>query len=63
MSNSLSSLHERNGLLFGEDTKAADCAIYESIKTRVAAEISGNPKYHFGAASLPDAFSAADLAR
>ena len=51
-------------LLFGDNTKAADdCAIYESIKMRVAVEISRNVEYHHGpATTLPDGFSAADLA-
>jgi hypothetical protein len=51
-------------LLFGDDTKAAaDCNIYESLKMRVAAEVSGNLKYSQGLTTrLPDGFSAADLA-
>jgi hypothetical protein len=51
-------------LLFGGDAKAAtDCVIYESLKTRVAAEVSGNPKYYLGPATkLPAGLSAADLA-
>src|SRR5580700_10032680 len=51
-------------ILFGEDAKAAaDCDIYESLKMRVAAEVSGNPKYKLGLTTkLPDEFRAADLA-
>ncbi len=51
-------------LLFGDDTKAAaDCDIYDSPKMRVAVEVSGNLKYSLGlTTSLPDGFSAADLA-
>jgi hypothetical protein len=51
-------------LLFGDDTKAAaDCDIYESLKMRVAVEVSGNLKYSIGLrTTLPDGFSAADLA-
>lgn len=50
-------------LLFGDDTKAAaDCDIYDSLKMRVAVEVSGNPKYYVGSTTtLPDGFSAADL--
>lgn len=51
-------------LLFGNDTKAAaDCVIYESLKMRVADEVSGNLEYYLGPrTTLPDGFSAADLA-
>ena len=51
-------------LLFGDDTKAAsDCDIYDSLKMRVAVEVSGEPKYFIGPpTTLPDGFSAADLA-
>jgi len=51
-------------LLFGDDTKAAsDCEIYDSLKMRVAVEVSGDPKYFLGARTrLPDGFTAADLA-
>jgi hypothetical protein len=51
-------------LLFGDDTKSAvDCDIYDSLKMRVAVEVSGNPKYYLGpTTTLPDGFSAADLA-
>ena len=54
----------RTELLFGDDTKAAaNCAIYESPKMRVADEVSGNPKYPLGLTTTPsDGFSAADLA-
>jgi hypothetical protein len=50
-------------LLFGDDTKAAaDCGIYNSLKMRVAVEVSGNPSYYHGVTTtLPDGFSAADL--
>jgi hypothetical protein len=51
-------------LLFGDDTKAAaDCDIYESPKMRVAVEVSENLKCYFGqTTTLPDGFSAVDLA-
>lgn len=51
-------------LLFGDETKAAsDGDMYDSLKTRVAAEVSGDPKYFLGApTALPTGFSAADLA-
>jgi hypothetical protein len=51
-------------LLFGDDTKlAADCDIFDSLKMRVAVEVSGNLKYSSGlTTTLPDGFSAADLA-
>lgn len=50
-------------LLFGDDTEAAaDCDIYDSLKMRVAVEVSGNPKYYVGpTTTLPDGFNAADL--
>jgi hypothetical protein len=50
-------------VVFGDDTKtAADCDIYDSLKMRVAVEVSGNPKYYVGpTTTLPDGFSAADL--
>jgi hypothetical protein len=52
-------------LLFGDDIKvaAADCNIYDSLKMRVAVEVSGEPKYFVGPdITLPDGFSAVDLA-
>jgi hypothetical protein len=51
-------------LLFGGDTNAAaKCDIYDSLKMRVAVEASGDPKYFVGPpTTLPDGFSAADLA-
>ena len=51
-------------LLFGDDTKSsADCAIYDSLKMRVAVEVSGEPKYFLGSEiTLPDGFTAVDLA-
>jgi hypothetical protein len=51
-------------LLFGDETKAdADCGIYDSLKIRVAAEVSGNPQFYVGpTTTLPDGFHAADLA-
>jgi hypothetical protein len=51
-------------MLFGHDTKAApDRDINDSLKMRVAVEVSGNPKYFLGATTtLPHGFSAADLA-
>ena len=51
-------------LLFGGDTNAAaKCDIYNSLKMRVAVEASGDPKYFVGPpTTLPDRFSAADLA-
>ena len=51
-------------LLFGDDTKcSADCAIYDSLKMRVAVEVSGDRKYFVGPEiTLPDGFTAADLA-
>jgi hypothetical protein len=51
-------------LLFGDDTKSAsDCEIYDSLKMRVAVEVSGDPKYFLGArTTLPDGFTAADFA-
>jgi hypothetical protein len=51
-------------LLFGDDTKdVADCDIFDSLKMRVAVDVSGNPKYYVGpTTTLPDGFSAADLA-
>ena len=51
-------------LFFGKDTKAAaDCAAYESLKMRVADQVSGNREYYLGPpTTLPDGFSAADLA-
>ena len=51
-------------LLFGHTTvpaTAIDC--YESLKTRVAADVTANPAYRFGrTTTLPEGFSAADLA-
>jgi hypothetical protein len=51
-------------LLFGDDTKSsADCAVYDSLKMRVAVEVSGEPKYFVGPEiKLPDGFTAVDLA-
>ena len=51
-------------LLFANDTKAAaECDTFDSLKMRVAVEATGNPKYFFSATTtLPDGFSAADLA-
>jgi hypothetical protein len=51
-------------LLFGDETKAdTNCGIYDSLKMRVAAEVSGNPQYHVGpTTTLPNGFRAADLA-
>ena len=51
-------------LLFGDDgNSAADCHIHHSLKMQVAVEVSGNPEYYFGpTTTLPDGFSAADLA-
>jgi hypothetical protein len=51
-------------LLFGDDTKCfADCAIYDSLKMRVAVEVSGDRRYFVGPEiTLPDGFTAADLA-
>jgi hypothetical protein len=51
-------------LLFGDQTRTdANCGIYDSLKMRVAVEVSGNPKYFLGATTtLPIGFSAADLA-
>lgn len=51
-------------LLFGDETKAAsDGDTYDSLKMRVAVEVSGDPKYFLGATTaLPTGFSAADLA-
>jgi hypothetical protein len=50
-------------LLFGDDTKSsADCAIYDSLKMRVAVEVSGDRKYFVGPEiTLPDGFTAVDL--
>jgi hypothetical protein len=51
-------------ILFGHDTNsAAGCDIYESLKMQAAAEVSACPKYYVGPpTTLPDGFSAADLA-
>ena len=51
-------------LLFGDDTKAlAVCDFYENVKMRVAAEVTGNPKYELRwTTNLPNGFSAGDLA-
>ena len=51
-------------LLFGDETKdGSGCDINDSLKMRVAAEVSGDPKYFLGAATtLPNGFSCADLA-
>ena len=50
-------------LLFGSDRKASqDCEIYENTKMRVVAEISGNLTNDHCPTTLPEGFSAADLA-
>ncbi len=52
-------------LLFGDATKVAapDSKIYESLKMRIAAEVCGEPQYFVGPEiTLPDGFSAGDLA-
>src|SRR5271156_6810630 len=51
-------------LLLGDDTKCStDCAIYDSLKMRVAVEVSGDRKYFVGPEiALPNGFAAADLA-
>jgi hypothetical protein len=51
-------------LLFGDESKSASlCSIYDSLKMRLAFEVSGSPKYFLGAmTTLPDGFSTADLA-
>ena len=51
-------------LLFGQaSVPAIACDSYESLKTRVAAEVTANPAYKFDKTSkLPEGFSAADLA-
>ena len=53
-----------NELIFGDDRKSAeDCYIYESLKMRVAVEVTGNQKYYFGPPTkLPDGFNAHALA-
>jgi len=53
-------------LLFGHDhdtLPATACDSYESLKMRVAAEVTTNPAYRVdGTTKLPEGFSAADLA-
>jgi hypothetical protein len=51
-------------LLFGHDAKAAaQCDFYDSLKMRVAVEVSGDTKYFVGLpTTLPNGFSASDLA-
>ena len=53
-------------LLFGLDhdtLPATACDSYESLKMRVAAEVTANPAYHLSRKTkLPEGFSAADLA-
>jgi len=51
-------------LLFGDERKTPEeCDIFESVKMRVAAEVTGNPKYYFGPPNnFPEGFRAADLA-
>src|SRR5208282_1847667 len=53
-----------NELIFADDRRSAkDCGIYESLKMRVAVEVTGNQKYYFGPKTkLPDGFTAHDLA-
>lgn len=53
-----------NELIFGDDRRSAEeCDIYESLKMRVAVEVTGNQKHYFGALTkLPDGFTAHDLA-
>jgi len=50
--------------LFGDDQKKSDdCDIRESLKMRVATEVTGNPTYYLGPLDdLPTGFSACDLA-
>ena len=51
-------------LLFGQATMPImACNSYESLKTRVASDVTASPAYHFGRTTkLPEGFSAADLA-
>lgn len=51
-------------LLFGHTSMPATALhCYESLKTRVAADITANPAYRFGrTTTLPEGFSAGDLA-
>jgi hypothetical protein len=53
-----------NELIFGDDRRSAEeCDIYESLKMRVAVEVTGNQKHYFGPPTkLPDGFTAHDLA-
>jgi hypothetical protein len=48
-------------LCFGDNTEIAACTSYESVKMRVAAEVTGNPQFGW-TPELPDGFRAADLA-
>src|SRR5208282_3575266 len=52
-----------NELIFGDGSKSAgECDIYESLKMRVAVEVTGNQRYYFGSpVKLPDGFTAHDL--
>lgn len=54
----------KTDLLFGDSGKAAaGCNIYESIKMRVAAEVTGDPRYYCGPPSeLPNGLDTLDLA-
>ena len=53
-----------NELIFGDDRRGAEeCDIYESLKMRVAVEVTGDQKYYFGPLiELPSGFTAHDLA-
>ena len=53
-----------NEFIFGDDRKSTEeCDIYESLKMRVAVEVTGDRKYYFGpAVGLPGGFTAYDLA-
>jgi hypothetical protein len=47
----------------GTPERQNDCIVFESIKMRVAVEVTGESTYYFGPATpLPDRFSAFDLA-
>src|SRR5713226_4914344 len=50
--------------VFGDDSRSsAQCDVYESLKMRVAAEATDNPKYYFGPMNaLPSGFTSHDLA-
>src|SRR5262245_59648893 len=49
--------------LFGDEQKTRrDCDIYESVKMRLATEVTGNPTYYLGLLDdLPTGFTAVDL--